>query len=288
MWKRRATGPVKLEKKHPLAIRWFHWLNFPILTVMIWSGLLIYWANDVYGVRFNGHEYVKFFPDNYKEVDSSFYRPVAPEWVPRWIVPDPPEVAGQPRQPRRLWELNNRLAEGLGWHFLFMWLFAINGLLYVLFLVFSGQWRHMVPRLRSFRDALHVVAYDLFLTRKPIPREKYNGAQRFAYTGITVMGLFALLSGLAIYKPTQAAWLTGLFGGYTNARFVHFWLMVGFVLFFVVHVLQVARAGWNNFRAMVTGYELVPVDPSDPSASAGVPASPDPVPVAAGAAEIVQ
>ena len=35
-------------------------------------------------------------------------------------------------------------------------------------------------------------------------------------------------------------------------------LTVGYVLFFVIHIAQVIRAGWNNFRAMVTGYELVP------------------------------
>jgi thiosulfate reductase cytochrome b subunit len=29
------------------------------------------------------------------------------------------------------------------------------------------------------------------------------------------------------------------------------------VVFFLVHVLQVVLAGWNNFRSMVTGYELV-------------------------------
>ena len=40
----------KIVKKHPLAIRWFHWLNFPLLAIMIWSGLLIYWANDVYKI----------------------------------------------------------------------------------------------------------------------------------------------------------------------------------------------------------------------------------------------
>jgi thiosulfate reductase cytochrome b subunit len=34
------------QPKHPLAIRWFHWINFPVLFLMIWSGLLIYWAND--------------------------------------------------------------------------------------------------------------------------------------------------------------------------------------------------------------------------------------------------
>ena len=37
-------------QKHPLAIRWFHWINFPVIFIMIWSGLLIYWANDVYRI----------------------------------------------------------------------------------------------------------------------------------------------------------------------------------------------------------------------------------------------
>jgi hypothetical protein len=39
-----ATPSIRLEKKHPLAIRWMHWINFPVLATMIWSGLLIYWA----------------------------------------------------------------------------------------------------------------------------------------------------------------------------------------------------------------------------------------------------
>src|SRR5260370_19124991 len=29
---------LRLEKKHPLAIRWMHWVNFPVLFTMIWSG----------------------------------------------------------------------------------------------------------------------------------------------------------------------------------------------------------------------------------------------------------
>jgi hypothetical protein len=35
----------------------------------------------------------------------------------------------------------------------------------------------------------------------------------------------------------------------------------GAFLFFVVHVVQVIIAGWNNFRAMVTGFEIHPVMP---------------------------
>jgi thiosulfate reductase cytochrome b subunit len=48
-----------------------------------------------------------------------------------------------------------------------------------------------------------------------------------------------------------------LLGGYEFARFLHFWLTMGYVVFFVIHIAQVALAGWNNFRGMVSGFELV-------------------------------
>jgi hypothetical protein len=42
-----AASPVtlRLEHKHLLAIRWMHWINFPLLFIMILSGIRIYW-ND--------------------------------------------------------------------------------------------------------------------------------------------------------------------------------------------------------------------------------------------------
>jgi thiosulfate reductase cytochrome b subunit len=213
----------RLEKKHPLAIRWFHWINFPALTVMIWSGILIYWANDVYRVGFGGVTLFKFFP-------KWFYRAL---------------------------NINHRLAVGMAWHFFFMWLFAINGLLYVLYTAFSGEWRYLLPNRHSLREAIQVTLYDLRLTKVHPPPRKFNGAQQIVYTSIILMGAGSLLTGLAIYKPVQFAWLTSLMGGYEWARFIHFWLTVGYVMFFVVHLVQVIKAGWNNFRAMVTGYEVV-------------------------------
>jgi len=74
------------------------------------------------------------------------------------------------------------------------------------------------------------------------------------------MGAVMLLTGLAIYKPTQLHWLTSLFGGYEMARWIHFWTTMGFLGFFVVHIVQVLLAGWNNFRAMVSGYEVQRVE----------------------------
>lgn len=46
--KRSSLAKVRVVEKHPLSIRWNHWINFPLLSVMIASGLAIYWANDVY------------------------------------------------------------------------------------------------------------------------------------------------------------------------------------------------------------------------------------------------
>ena len=85
------------------------------------------------------------------------------------------------------------------------------------------------------------------------------------------MGAGSMISGLAIYKPLQLAWLTVLLGGYEWARWEHFWLMVMFVAFFGVHVVQVALAGWSNFRSMITGRELVNSDsPEQVAASEAV------------------
>jgi thiosulfate reductase cytochrome b subunit len=214
---------LKLEAKHPRAIRWFHWINVPLLAIMIWSGLLIYWANDVYRIGWGATTIFHFFPDPVYEKLS----------------------------------LDHSLAEGMAWHFMFMWLFALNGILYVLYTAFSGEWRYLVPNRHSFVEAWQVIKHDLHLSKIEPPRRKFNAAQQLAYTSIILMGMGSLLTGLAIYKPVQLSWLTTLLGGYEWARWEHFWLVIGYVVFFVIHISQVIRAGWNNFRAMVTGYEIV-------------------------------
>ncbi|MBD0278220.1 MAG: cytochrome b/b6 domain-containing protein [Flavisolibacter sp.] len=218
-----SQQPKPVVIKHPLAIRWFHWLNFPILLCMIWSGLLIYWANDEYKVRLGHKELFHFFPDGFfKSLDIPF-----------------------------------RLAEGMSWHFTFMWLFFINGLLYVVFTIVSGQWRLLLPNRHSFKEAWQVVLHDLHIRRMEPHFVKYNAAQRIAYTSVILMGLGSLITGLAIYKPVQFGFLSWLCGGYEAARLEHFILTLGYVFFFLIHIVQVIKTGWNNFQAMITGFEIL-------------------------------
>lgn len=212
-----------IKEKHSLLMRWTHWVNFPILTIMIWSGMLIYWASDTYTFTLFGHAFFHFFPD-------SFYK---------------------------FFNIPARLAEGMAFHFLFMWFFTLNGILYFAYTIISGTWRDLIPQKNSFKEAWLVVLHDLHIRKTAPPQNKYNAAQRIAYTAIIVMGFGSVITGLAIYKPVQFYWLTWLCGGYHFARILHFALTIGYVLFFVIHVLQVVLAGWNNFRSVVSGFEIV-------------------------------
>jgi thiosulfate reductase cytochrome b subunit len=141
-----------------------------------------------------------------------------------------------------------------------MWIFAINGVLYIAFLALSGEWRFMVPDRKSIVEAIQVTLVDLHLRKGLPPQKKYNGAQKIAYTSVLLMGAGSLITGLAIYKPAQLHFITTLLGGYEMARWEHFWLTMSFCAFFLVHVGQVILAGWNNFRAMVSGYEIKRVE----------------------------
>jgi thiosulfate reductase cytochrome b subunit len=216
---------IKLIQKHSLPTRVFHWINVIVLSIMIWSGILIYWAHDEYKIEIFGVTLITFFP--------------------AWFYENP------------LWNLDHRLAEGMAWHFAFAWLFALNGILYFVHWVISGEWREMVPTLRSFPEAFQVVLHDLGIRKEPLPPGKFNAAQRFAYCSVILMGAGSLVTGLAIYKPTQLAWIVSLLGGYPMARIIHFALTIGYVGFVFIHLAQVFRAGWNNFRSMVIGIELV-------------------------------
>jgi thiosulfate reductase cytochrome b subunit len=225
---------IRLDKKHPLAIRWMHWINFPVLFTMIWSGLLIYWNDSdnaykhphaVYQLGLGTFTLFRFFPNWFWKAMNAPYH----------------------------------VTEGLGYHFFFMWIFAINGLLYVLFTIFSGEWRFVVPDRKSLVEAIQVTLKDFHLTKYLPPQTKYNGAQKIAYTSVILMGAGSLITGLAIYKPTQAHWITTLLGGYEMARWEHFLLTLGFCGFFLIHVTQVVLAGWNNFRSMVSGLEVKPI-----------------------------
>ena len=133
--------------------------------------------------------------------------------------------------------LGGWLAGALQWHFAAMWLLVINGVVYVLYGVFSGHYRHsffpITPRAvaQEFRNVLRGRLSHRLGT--------YNVLQKLAYVVVILLGMVLVLSGLSIWKPVQFQGLAALMGGYEGARLVHFFAMAGVVGFIVIHLALV-------------------------------------------------
>jgi thiosulfate reductase cytochrome b subunit len=214
-WVKRDSGVVRAT----------HWLNAVLLVGMIASGLQIYTAFPHFGMK--GDVY---------PVPNPFDSSRLPSGIPAWA------------------RLGGWLAGGLNWHFALAWPFVLTGVVYVGFLVLSGQWRSLLFRARDIRPALQMQLYYLHLRREHPPQGKHNALQKAAYTFIVLLGAISAASGFAIYKPVQFGWLTALFGGYELARYWHFVTVWLFIAFTIVHVALVLLVDPASLRGMITGW----------------------------------
>jgi thiosulfate reductase cytochrome b subunit len=208
--------------RHPPVVRITHWLNAIFLTGMIASGLQIYTA----------YAHIGYY--------SATFAVVNPFDASRHAVPKAMLLGG--------W-----LAGGLRWHFTLAWPFVITGLVYVLYLLFSGEWRAIVFRPRDIPAAWQMTRYYLRLRRDHPIQGKHNALQKSAYTFIVLLAVASILTGFAVAKPIQLSALTALFGGYEWARYWHFIAVWTFTAFIVVHVLLVLLADPASLRAIITG-----------------------------------
>jgi len=147
--------------------------------------------------------------------------------------------------------LGGWLGGALLWHFAAMWLLMVNGLIYLAFGIATGRFRKKLLPITPqgvLSDARAALSGKL--SHEDL--SQYNYVQKLLYTGIIVIGVLIVLSGLAIWKPVQLQYLTALFGGYDVARYVHFICMALIVAFLVVHV-ALALLVPKSLRAMIIG-----------------------------------
>jgi thiosulfate reductase cytochrome b subunit len=205
-------GTVKV---HPGVVRATHWINAVAIAIMIGSGWRIWNSAPIF--------------------DFSF---------PVGIT-----IGGDPATSQ---DVHNELglAGALQWHFAGMWLLVVNGLVYVVYGLWSGHFRQAlfpVSPSAFIRDALAALTFRL-----PHRLGVYNAVQRTLYLGVLLAGVVMVLSGLAIWKSGQFQELTFLFGGYDTARLIHFLGMAAIVLFLVVHITLVILVP-KTLPAMITG-----------------------------------
>lgn len=128
---------------------------------------------------------------------------------------------------------------GRNYHFTVAWVFLVNGLIYVAWNLYSKHFRNQMLRARPIADG------------------GYGTLQRTSYLIlIFVFVPLMILTGIAQSPGFTAAmpWLLDIFGGRQSARTLHTIGTVALVLFVVVHVFEVAAAGFVvKVRSMITG-----------------------------------
>jgi thiosulfate reductase cytochrome b subunit len=143
----------------------------------------------------------------------------------------------------------------LQWHFLGMWIFTVNLLVYVIYGLVTGRfWRKLLPVWP--RQVIGDIGAALRFKLSHDDITKYNAIQRVLYIGIILVLIVQVISGLALWKPVQFQELTALFYNFQGARLAHFIGMALIVAFLIVHValaLLVPKA----LAAMVTGGPVV-------------------------------
>lgn len=142
------------------------------------------------------------------------------------------------------------LGGALQWHFAAMWLLVINGLVYLIYGVWSGHLKASLWPISArafYNDVRAALAFRLDHVTG-----RYNTVQKVLYLGVLAVGVLIVLSGLAVWKPVQFHLLASLFGGYEGARIVHFICMSGIVAFVIVHLALVAIVP-SVFWPMITG-----------------------------------
>ncbi|MGP9807711.1 cytochrome b/b6 domain-containing protein [Halomonas sp. AOP12-C2-37] len=257
------THSTTVIKRHSVATRLWHWVNFITLIILLMSGLQIfnahpalYWGeqssfsqpflaihaepdadgNDQGVVQLAGYEIVTTGVLGLSSSNGRLRERGFPEWA---TLPGPQ------------W-----LSMGRNWHFLAAWVFAPSIVAYLLYTLVSRRRRQLIfPTRSQWREMPRTLIDHARLRFHHVA--DYNGIQKLTYI-LVLFGLLPImiLSGLSMSPTVNAAWpwITELFGGRQSGRTIHFICAFSLVGFFIVHIALVLLSGvFNNLRSMITG-----------------------------------
>jgi thiosulfate reductase cytochrome b subunit len=159
-----------------------------------------------------------------------------------------------------------------GWsrylHFQSAWVAVLTGLVYGSFGFFTGHFRrNLLPARAGLSGSGLAGVIQHLRLRRAGPEEawSYNVLQRLTYL-LVIFVLFPLViwTGLAM-SPGFASAIpaaVAVLGGQQSARTIHFFVSISLVLFLLVHIVMVCRAGFRNrTRAMISGRPGAPPAP---------------------------
>jgi thiosulfate reductase cytochrome b subunit len=232
-----TEAPVGERVRHSAVVRVTHWIVTLCFVALLWTGVNILISHP------------RFYWGETGNVNTQ----------PLFKIPIPSSRGLVPTG------YNYVLPDKNGWsralHFQTAWLLVFAGLVYVV----AGVWtKHLRRELMPSRAELSlrgigaVVTHHLRFERpSEAEAQSYNVLQRLTYLAV-VFVLFPLViwTGLALSPAFDSVFpaTVTLLGGRQSARTLHFFVTVALVLFALVHLVMVWRAGFiDRVMAMITG-----------------------------------
>lgn len=243
--------PVGEPQGFPAWLRVTHYVNFLFLILLVRSGVQILFDHPRLYWNLHctpGSEWLRLTP---------VAIPPRPTWTAKedsryvspWIgLPGRRHTVGMARH----------------WHFLSVFFWVANGVIFVALLLSGNQWRRLVPTSwRIIPDAWAIfVQYATFhMPQEPNGFYHYNALQQLTYFAVVfVLAPLAILSGPSMSPAltNRFKWYPKLPGNRQIGRSLHFLVMCAFVIFLVFHVALVVITGFaRNMNHIVMGTDDV-------------------------------
>ena len=213
-------------------LRLSHYLNFLFMVFLVRSGIEIlmshprlYWNDGCTP----GSEWLKFTKKKVPTDPDVIYTAREDEVdISPWL--------GMPG--------HKNLGIGRHWHGVTNSLWLLTGIVYVLLLFGTGEWRRLIPTSWDvFPRAWHSLTTYLSLQIPPLSEfQPYDALQQLTYAVVVfVLAPVMLVTGAAMSPAIAASfpWYIRLLGGRQVARSIHFLGMLAFTVFVVFHVFFV-------------------------------------------------
>lgn len=127
---------------------------------------------------------------------------------------------------------------------------------WIYYMIVTGDYRHLLLRLRDLREFPVLIKYNLFLEQKLPPHAKYNVGQKLIYTGWFFAFVIEAVTGLFMEFPGWIKHIPPL--TMQQIRYYHFVVGLYFVVTVPLHVYLAVTEDPARFQAIFTGWVKKP------------------------------
>ncbi len=234
--------PGGIDLDFPIWIRLTHLFNILFITLLFRSGIEILGAHPKLYLNDDsqpGTEWIRFTPRK-PPADRLWTAKDEEESYTRWLALPGGKSLGLGRQ----------------WHFLTVLGWVLTGLLYVVLLFVTPEWRRLIPTSWDVIPQAYQAALSYLQLKLPAepPGYPFNALQQVTYfLLIFLLAPLQIATALAM-SPAIAGrlpWYPSLFGGRQVARSLHFIGLVSFILFTALHLTMVVAHGLGDELAKI-------------------------------------